>query len=171
MSAANLIWRLKETEEEFEEASMPLQQDQKLYLTEEDWDARRRKHEMENHSSGGTGGGDVGKDRGRSRGRGCSGSSFGGLSNKLTSDVCQRCGKMGHWARECRSKLKKEQTHITQDEDEGLLLLMTPTLTRPKASSTLRSTVEASSFGAEIELKEEKVYAHLDKEKECDVGT
>jgi hypothetical protein len=44
MSAANLIWRLKETEEEFEEASMPLQQDQKLYLTEEDWDARRRKH-------------------------------------------------------------------------------------------------------------------------------
>jgi hypothetical protein len=31
--------------------------------------------------------------------------------------------------------------------------------------------MEEISSGAEIELKEEKVYAHLDEEKECDVGT
>jgi hypothetical protein len=120
---------------------------------------------MENHSSGGAGGGDVGKDRGRSRGRGCSGSSSGGLSNKLTSDECQRCGKMGHWARECRSKLKKEHTHITQDEDEGLLLLMTPTLTRPKASSTPRSMVEASSFGRRSSSRRRRCTPTLTKRK------
>jgi hypothetical protein len=34
-----------------------------------------------------------------------------------------------------------------------------------------RSVVEAISSRTEIELKEEKVYAHLNKEKEHDVGT
>jgi hypothetical protein len=31
--------------------------------------------------------------------------------------------------------------------------------------------VDASSFGVEIELKEEKMYAHLDEQKERDAGT
>jgi hypothetical protein len=42
MSVVDLIGRLKETEEVFEEASTSLQQDGKLYLTEEEWDARRK---------------------------------------------------------------------------------------------------------------------------------
>jgi hypothetical protein len=45
MSATNLIGRLKEAEEVFEEAPTSLQQDGKLYLTEEEWDARRKKCE------------------------------------------------------------------------------------------------------------------------------
>jgi hypothetical protein len=49
---------------------MLLQQDGKLYLTEEEWDMWRKKHEVVNHSSG-----DTGKGHGRGRGRGCSGSS------------------------------------------------------------------------------------------------
>jgi hypothetical protein len=36
MSVADLIRRLKEAEEAFEEAPMPLQQDRKLYLTKEE---------------------------------------------------------------------------------------------------------------------------------------
>jgi hypothetical protein len=44
-----------------------------------------------------------------------------------------------------------------QDEEEGSLLLVMTTLTRP----------EVSSSGAESELKEE-VYTHLDEEKERD---
>jgi hypothetical protein len=47
---------------------------------------------------------------------------------------------------------------------------MTKTLTRPKASSTSGSTVEVSSSGAKIKLKE-KLYAHLDEEKERNAGT
>jgi hypothetical protein len=58
-----------------------------------------------------------------------------------------------------------------QDEEEGSLLLVTITLTRPEVNLTLGSVVEAISFRAEIELKEEKVYTHLDKEKERDAGT
>jgi hypothetical protein len=42
MSVADLIGRLKEAEEVFEEAPTSLQQDGKLYLTEEEWDARRK---------------------------------------------------------------------------------------------------------------------------------
>jgi hypothetical protein len=39
------------------------------------------------------------------------------------------------------------------------------------ANSTLGSVVEVSSSGAEIELKELKVYVHLDEEEERDAGT
>jgi hypothetical protein len=84
MSAADLTGRLKEPDKTF-------------YLTEEDWDARRKKRETENHSSD-----SVGKSHGRG------GSSSGGSSNKPTGDECRRCGKTGHWAHECRSKPKKE---------------------------------------------------------------
>jgi hypothetical protein len=56
MSVADLTRRLKEAEEAFEEAPMPLQQDRKLYLTEE-WDTRRKKCEAENHSDSDTRGG------------------------------------------------------------------------------------------------------------------
>jgi hypothetical protein len=105
MSVADLTGRLKEV---FEEASTLLQQDRKLYLTEEEWDARRKKCEVENHSGSGARGGGTGKGRGRDRGRGRGGSSSSGLSNKPTGDECRRCDKMGHWARECHLKPKKE---------------------------------------------------------------
>jgi hypothetical protein len=52
MLVADLIGWLKEVQETFEEASMSLQQDRKLYLTEEEWDMRRKKHEGENHFGG-----------------------------------------------------------------------------------------------------------------------
>ena len=107
MSVADLTGRLKEAEEAFEEAPTSLQQDGKLYLIEEEWDARRRKREMENHSGGGARGGGAGKGGRRGRGRGRGGSSSGGSSNKPTGDECRRCGKLGHWARECRSKPKR----------------------------------------------------------------
>jgi hypothetical protein len=40
---------------------------------------------------------------------------------------------MGHWARECRSKPKKEQAHITQNEEEASLMLTLATLIRSEA--------------------------------------
>jgi hypothetical protein len=61
-----------------------------LYLTEEEWDARRKKREVENHSGGG-----AGKGRGHNRGRGHDGSSLGRSSDKPTDDECWHCGKMG----------------------------------------------------------------------------
>jgi hypothetical protein len=161
MSVADLTGRLKEAEEAFEEAPTSLQQDRKLYLTEEEWDARRKKREAENHSGSGARGGGAGKDRGCSRCRGHGGSSSSGSSSKPTGDECRHYDKMGHWTRECRSKPKKEQAHIAQDEEEDSLMLASATLIRP----------EVISSSAEVEIHEEKVFAHLDEEKECDAGT
>jgi hypothetical protein len=99
---------LKEAEEAFKEAPTSLQQVGKLYLTEEEWDTQRKKHEAENHCSSGARGSGAGKGHGRGRGRGRGGSSSSGSSCNPTDDECRRCGKMGHWARKCRSKPKKE---------------------------------------------------------------
>jgi hypothetical protein len=77
---------------------------------------QRKKHEAKNHSRSGTRGSGVGKGHGRG------GSSSSGSSSKPTGDECRHCGKMGHWVCECRSKPKKEQAHVTQDEDEASLM-------------------------------------------------
>jgi hypothetical protein len=61
MFVTDLSGRLKEA---FEEAPTLLQQDGKLYLTEEEWDARRKKHEAENYSGSGARGGGKGHGRG-----------------------------------------------------------------------------------------------------------
>jgi hypothetical protein len=112
---------------------------------------------VENHSGSGTRDGGTGEGHGRGRG----GSSSSESSSKPTGDKCWHCGKMGHWARECRSKPKKEQAHITQDEEEASLMLASATLIRQ----------EVISSSAEVEIHEEKVFTHLDEENECDVGT
>jgi hypothetical protein len=96
MSVADLTWRLKEAGEAFEEAPTSLQQDGKLYLTEEEWDARRKKREAENYSGSDARSGGTGKVRGRGRGRGHGGPSSSGSSSKPTDDECWHCGKMGH---------------------------------------------------------------------------
>ena len=71
LTVSNLVGRLKAAEDAFEEAPGSLQHDECLYLTEEEWDARRKKREAENYSGGGTSGGSGrrgGGRRGRSRG-------------------------------------------------------------------------------------------------------
>jgi hypothetical protein len=55
-----------------------------LYLAEEEWDARRKKREVENHSGRGT------RGSGTDKGHGHGGSSSSGLSNKPTGDECRR---------------------------------------------------------------------------------
>jgi hypothetical protein len=112
MSVADLTERLKEVEGAFEEEPTSLQQGGKLYLTEEEWDARRKKRDAKNHFGSGARGGGTGKGRGRGRGHSRGGSSSRGSLSKPSGDECRRYDKMGHWARECRSKPKKEQAHV-----------------------------------------------------------
>jgi hypothetical protein len=59
-----------------------------LYLTEEDWDAWRKKRQAENPSDFGARGIGTGKGCGHGRGRGRSGSSSSGSSTKPTGDEC-----------------------------------------------------------------------------------
>jgi hypothetical protein len=96
--------------------------------------------------------------------------------------------KMGHCARECRSKPRKEQVHVTQDEEEASLMLTTITLIHPEAgrieaggltapARKVRPLGESSAgtlaqgSAVEVEIHKEKVFAHLDEEKERGTGT
>ena len=151
LTVADLVGRLKAVEETFEEAIGSQHHDGKLYLTEEEWDARRKKREAENHSSGGKNGGSgrrEGGQRGRGRGRGDQ-SSKESSSGKHPSDKCRNCGKKGHWACECPEKTKKGKVHAVKEEEEAshlcvratpttAFVLGTPTTaSRPGTSTTL----------------------------------
>lgn len=198
MTVAELTGRLQEAEEELQEPPTTLQHEGKLYLTEEEWDAKRKKREAEFHTGGAGrrgGGGRFGGGR-QGRGRGRAGSSSGG--NKPTGDECRRCGKMGHWARECRSKPRREQAHVAQDEEEASLLLVvssspnpppqpqspdTATLGPSAATPTPQAVKAREEHGgpgavassarsaSPIEIREHKVFAHLGEEKERENGT
>jgi hypothetical protein len=85
MSVADLIRWLKEVGETFREAPTSLQQDRNLYLTDEEWDAQRKKREAENHS------GAV-----QAKVVGVVALHRAGSSNKPTNNECRHCGKMGH---------------------------------------------------------------------------
>jgi hypothetical protein len=45
---------------------------------------------------------------------------------KVGHDQCHKCGKKVHWARDCRSKPKKEATYIAQEEESLMLVTTTP---------------------------------------------
>ncbi|CAA7391866.1 unnamed protein product [Spirodela intermedia] len=145
LTVVDLTGRLKAAEDAFEEPPSAMQHDGKLYLTEEEWDARRRKRDAEKTGGGGSSSvtprGRHGRGRGRDRGSD-KGSSSGGLtgnSGRPSGDECRRCGKLGHWACECRSKPKKEQAHVVQNEEEASLLFVKSTTaisTAPPPTST-----------------------------------
>jgi hypothetical protein len=149
LTVSNLAGRLRAVEEAFEEPPAMLQQDGKVYFTEE-WIARRARRDAENPGSGGSGGsgsntggngGRGGSDRGRGRGRG-----RGGGRGPQKTDECRRCGKLGHWARECQSKAKKEQAHFAQDE-EAVLMVVRATLTRGAAAVSGTDVAAAAPRG------------------------
>lgn len=108
--------------------------------------------------------------RGRGRGRASGGP---GGSNKPAWDECRQCGKTGHWARECRSKPKREMAHVTQEEEEATLLLVKSSpekITVPEKFPIAQSE-RAWKSSAQIVIKEERVLAHLDDRKERDAET
>jgi hypothetical protein len=100
----------------------------KLLLTEEQLVEKYKKKASES-GRGSSGFGSCGKGRGRGCGRGVGGSSdsrSGSSSSRPPpDDPCPRCGKKGHWARDCRSKKKEEpsqEAHVAQEEEATLML-------------------------------------------------
>jgi hypothetical protein len=96
----------------------------KLLLTEQEWHERSKTKETGEGSWGGSTGdhgcrGRGGGNRGRGRGRG-DGSD---ASGRRRDSNCHRCGKLGHWAQDYRTKQpKKDESTFTAQEEESLLL-------------------------------------------------
>ncbi|XP_062232883.1 uncharacterized protein LOC133930247 [Phragmites australis] len=198
LTLADATGRLKAAEDAFEPPLSMVQHDGKLYLTEEEWDARRKRREAKNRDgSGGSSKNFARRGRGRSNGHARMGHG-GGLSSggpPVASDQCRRCGKHGHWARECRSKPKKEQAHVAHEEEAALLLLRasvgripisSPVQDSPAITPTTRAAkcevvqeravsclapnldigpVEASA-GSPPQIREEKVFVQLGRAEE-----
>jgi len=96
----------------------------RLMLCEEDWEARRKARREQDSSGGSTGSGSRGKRRGRGRGRGGeesssrdgrngqnAGTGNAGGGRPPRGNRCDNCGKIGHWAKDCRGK-KKGAAHV-----------------------------------------------------------
>jgi hypothetical protein len=151
---------------------------EKLYLMEEEWLERYKQKESDGGRCGG-GSGSCDKSSGKKT------SSDSDLNGERTwppsrgKDKCQKCGKVGHWARECRGWPKHdEQAHVAE-EDEGTLLLAhaevngsdtlsPPNLIQAEAEAaklvvaTQRWPLSTSSMPKQhVKLVEEEVYAVL----------
>ena len=123
LPVADLTGRLKAAEDAFQPPPSVMHHDGKLYLTEEEWDARWKKHDAEKTIDGGSG--NTAHRGRRKRGHGRSRSNKkGSSSSRPSGDDCRKCGKLGHWAQDYRSKPKKEQAHVVKEEEEASLLLM-----------------------------------------------
>jgi hypothetical protein len=75
--------------------------------------------------AGGSNGSSSGDNdgRGHMRGRGKGRGGGRGIGDGTGRDAYYNCGKTGYWSRECRSKQKKEEAHVAQDEESSLLLM------------------------------------------------
>ncbi|KAK3121536.1 hypothetical protein QOZ80_8BG0655630 [Eleusine coracana subsp. coracana] len=152
--------------------SSTLDSNGRLLLTEEEWMSRLKIREGEASRGGSGSGGHGGKGRGRGRGRGRgSGHSVprDGRDDRPRragpGDQCQACGKMGHWAKDCRSKGKKQVKAHVAEEEEGSLLL----------AEVFESCVSAAApppppppQRAVVHLLEEKVFSQLGQEEDRD---
>ena len=137
----------------------------RLLFTEEEWSARQKKR-AENGTSGSNGGNARRRGRGRGhdrkQGQQENGSSSSGGNSR---DTCRNCGKVGHWAKDCRSKPKAQAHTAHVDDDEPTLLLAHAQVSssfQPAATpSTPPPVVSLQAPRAPVHFHEEKVFVQL----------
>jgi hypothetical protein len=120
--ASGQLRAAQEADAEDDEAPPP-RADGKLYMTREQWEAQS-KPKGEGSSGGSRPSAAGGARWGRARRAPSSGGSSAGPGQKIAADQCHRCGKSGHWARECPTKPKNQAAHLVQMDEEEATLLM-----------------------------------------------
>jgi transposase InsO family protein len=134
-----------------------------LLLTSEEWIARSRKMEKGEFSGSGSGG-----SGGGGRGHGKPPTKKKGSKPAIGKDQCRRCGKTGHWAKECPvpRKVSKEEVHLAAvDDDEATLLMATFCAlhdVEPEAEQAAAGAEEVP--GRDISLNEPRAQVHLGTE-------
>ena len=94
-------------------------------------------------------------------------------------DPCPRCGKKGHWARDCKGKKKEEsaqQAHVAQEEEREATLMYAVVSAQEEGSDpvpeppprSLTAPPSAIASAAELHLVEKKVYAAFDDDQDRD---
>jgi len=137
--------RLKMVDERPAATSSSVEQPQaggKLYLTEEQWEARwKERNSGEGSSAGGWRTTHTGHHRPprKQKKQGVSGgnraprrdSSRDPPRDQRQSYRCLNCGKYGHWAKDCR-KPRRERANLAEEEDDGPALLMVEVCAPPE---------------------------------------
>lgn len=174
LSLEEVTGRLKAAEDAMPLPSSSSDNAGKLYLTEEEWLERHKKKEQEAKKNSGSPS-NRGKRRG-GKGRNGGGAGVGGAENTNSGaarreDKCRNCGKYGHWAKDCRSKPKRdEQAHVAQDDEPTLLLLTGGVITHAREQEHAPAPSAPTPSSDPTYLEEKKLFAALDDTAERDPG-
>jgi hypothetical protein len=145
----------------------------RLLLTQEEWMVKLKigdKGSSSNSGGSGAGAGNKrgGGGRGRDRSNGVSHQAVGsgeGMGQPKKTDKCKYCGKKGHWAKECRSRIRDE-AHLAQAEEEdneSALLMARGSLTLdPLPPHAAPPAPCVTGKPSPLKLVEAKVFTQLD---------
>jgi hypothetical protein len=173
LSLVNVTRRLKAAEDDLEAPPASVNHAGKMYLSEEAWEEKWKLREGFGSGGGSSsrGGGRGGRGAKRGRGRGFGGNdresarSSPSGPGKVGRDQCRKCRKKGHWARDCKSKPKKDVAYTTQEESLMLVTAMPEIQTNGEHQAAVAQDGAVTHL---VHLYEQKVFMQLGRREEHD---